>query len=94
MSEDEFEDDPRLATALAELAAATTAPIPQQQQTWLSVKEIAARWRISKMTVYRMIDDGELTAHVFGRGRLFRISLADVEKYEQNNVLGPEEATG
>lgn len=63
------------------------------ETTWLSVKEVAARWRISPMTIYRMVDAGDLTAHAFGRGRLFRITLSDVEQYEKANVLVPETTT-
>jgi excisionase family DNA binding protein len=41
------------------------------QDPFLTVAEIAAMTRLSTMTVYRLIHDGDLEAHRFGRG--FRI---------------------
>lgn len=63
-------------------------------ETWLSVKEVAARWRVSRMKVYRMCESAELKSHRFGRS--WRITLSDVQQYEEGSVFVPEteEATG
>lgn len=61
-------------------------------EKYLTVEEVAARFRISKMTVYRMIESGELKAHMFGR--LFRIKLVDVEQVEADSVFVPHEEVG
>lgn len=61
----------------------------ENSETWLSVKEVAARWRISAMSVYRLIDSGDLKACKFGRS--VRINLADVEQYEIDAVCVPEQ---
>lgn len=44
---------------------------------WLTVADIATRMRVSKMTVYRMIDTGELPCIQFGRS--FRIRATTFE---------------
>lgn len=65
-------------------------------EKYLTVEEVAARWRISKMTVYRMIEAGELPANMFCRQK--RIRHTAVVEYEQNSVYVPstveEGATG
>lgn len=61
-------------------------------EKYLTVEEVAARFRISKMTVYRMIDSGELRAYTFGR--LFRIKLVDVEQVEADAVFVPPQEVG
>lgn len=45
----------------------------------LTVKELAAYARVSKMTVYRLIYDQKLPAARIGRS--FRVNLADWEAY-------------
>jgi|GEM_PF-2534833 len=60
---------------------------------FLTAEEVAERWRLSKMTVYRMIESGELTANVFSR--TYRIPLSAVAKVERESVFVPEqEPTG
>lgn len=44
-----------------------------------TVAEVAAAWRISKMTVYRLVNSGELTAVRIGRS--FRVPMSAVEAY-------------
>ncbi|HEY1840770.1 MAG TPA: helix-turn-helix domain-containing protein [Mycobacterium sp.] len=44
----------------------------------LTVAEVAAMFRVSKMTVYRMVNSGELPA--FKVGRSFRIRATLVQK--------------
>ncbi|HEY1973388.1 MAG TPA: helix-turn-helix domain-containing protein [Pseudonocardia sp.] len=43
----------------------------------LTVFEVAARLRVSKMTIYRMVNSGELAA--FKIGKSFRIPVASVQ---------------
>lgn len=45
---------------------------------FLTVAEVAAQMRVSKMTVYRMVHSGELPAVRMGRS--FRVPEAAVEK--------------
>lgn len=47
--------------------------------TFLTVAEVAAVLRVSKMTVYRMVHNGELPAVRFGRS--FRVDRADVDEF-------------
>jgi excisionase family DNA binding protein len=46
---------------------------------FLTVAEVAAVMRVSKMTVYRLVHSGELPAVRVGRS--FRVSEADVHEY-------------
>jgi excisionase family DNA binding protein len=50
----------------------TTAP-------WLTVAQIADVMNVSKMTVYRLVHDGSLTA--FHVGRQMRVRPQDFERY-------------
>jgi excisionase family DNA binding protein len=55
----------------------TTPPLPQ----YVTVDEIAAELRLSRMTVYRMIHKGELPAARVG-GRNFRVRTSDYDAYK------------
>ena len=46
---------------------------------FLTVAEVAAAMRVSKMTVYRLVHGGELPAVRVGRS--FRVTEADVNEY-------------
>ncbi|RLV50483.1 helix-turn-helix domain-containing protein [Nocardioides mangrovicus] len=46
---------------------------------FLTVAEVAAVMRVSKMTVYRLVHNGELPAVRVGRS--FRVSETDVNEY-------------
>lgn len=46
---------------------------------FMTVAEVAAIMRVSKMSVYRLIHNGQLEAARFGRS--FRVSEADVDAY-------------
>lgn len=46
---------------------------------FLTVTEVAAMVRVSKMTVYRLVHNGELPAVRVGRS--FRVSEDDVDEY-------------
>ena len=47
--------------------------------TFLTVAEVAARMRVSKMTVYRLVHNGDLPAVRLGRS--FRVTEDDVNEY-------------
>ena len=59
----------------------TTGPV---DGPFLTVAEVAARMRVSKMTVYRHVHSGELPAIRFGRS--FRVQRRAVEEL----IEGPE----
>ncbi|WP_246187010.1 helix-turn-helix domain-containing protein [Microlunatus speluncae] len=46
---------------------------------FMTVAEVAAIMRVSKMSVYRLIHSGELEAARFGRS--FRVAESDVDAY-------------
>ncbi len=46
---------------------------------FLTVAEVAAMMRVSKMTVYRLVHNGELPAVRVGRS--FRVTEEDVDEY-------------
>ncbi len=54
-------------------------PTPRQAVTFLTVAEVAAMMRVSKMTVYRLVHSGELPAARVGRS--FRVPRHAVEHY-------------
>jgi excisionase family DNA binding protein len=45
---------------------------------FLTIAEVAGKMRVSKMTVYRMVHNGELAAVRFGRS--FRVTEDDVNE--------------
>jgi excisionase family DNA binding protein len=47
---------------------------------FLTVRELAMRWKSSERHIWRMIADGRLRVHRIGR--LVRIALADVVLFE------------
>ncbi|MCF7787158.1 MAG: helix-turn-helix domain-containing protein [Prosthecobacter sp.] len=47
---------------------------------WLTVRELAFRWKITPKTLRLWRKAGKLQAHHLGRG--IRFSLADIEKIE------------
>ena len=51
----------------------------------LTVQEVAARMRVSSMTVYRLIKAGDLRASRVGHS--YRLRSAEVEAYLQRGVV-------
>jgi excisionase family DNA binding protein len=49
-------------------------------EEWMTVTEIAARWRVSRMTVYRLVEDGSLPS--IRIGKQIRVTRRDVLAYE------------
>ena len=57
----------------------TRVPAPRQAVTFLTVAEVASMMRVSKMTVYRLVHAGELSAVRVGRS--FRVPERAVQDY-------------
>ena len=49
------------------------------ESKFLTIAEVAATMRVSKMTVYRLVHNGELPAVRVGRS--FRVTEEDVDEY-------------
>ena len=58
-------------------------PAPRAAVTFLTVAEVAAMMRVSKMTVYRLVHNGDLPAVRVGRS--FRVVEDDVNDYLRNS---------
>ena len=54
-------------------------PPPQARPVYLTVPEVAAILRVSNMTIYRRLDDGDLRGYRFGRS--VRIKARDLDDY-------------
>ena len=52
---------------------------------FLTIAEVASRMRVSKMTVYRLVHNGELPAVRVGRS--FRVTEDDVNAYLQKSFF-------
>ena len=57
----------------------SVAPAPRSSVTFLTVAEVASMMRVSKMTVYRLVHGGELSAVRVGRS--FRVPERAVQDY-------------
>lgn len=53
--------------------------------TILTVPELARRWKVHTVTIYRLLERRELPA--FKIGKAWRIALSTVLAYEQQNSL-------
>ncbi len=51
-----------------------------------TIKQLADRWQCSEKKVRRVIDEGDLVVHRFGR--LIRVSLGDAINFERINRMG------
>lgn len=58
-------------------------PSGSTKAPFLTVKQLAARWQISVRQVHRIIADGDLRVHRFGRS--IRIAIEDIELFEFRN---------
>jgi excisionase family DNA binding protein len=59
-----------------------------EEVSFLTVAEVAGVMRVSKMTVYRMVHSGELTAVRVGRS--FRVPAKAVREYLSGAYVGSE----
>jgi excisionase family DNA binding protein len=55
--------------------------------TWLSTQEAARRLGVTPRTLYRFIDQGELTAYRLGR--VIRLKLSDVDAFIEAARIEP-----
>jgi excisionase family DNA binding protein len=54
----------------------------------MTIKEIAEKFRVSKMTVYRLVHEGEVAATRIGRS--YRVDDRDVDAYlKRQRTAGP-----
>jgi excisionase family DNA binding protein len=51
----------------------------ENEESFLTVGEVARHLRVSNMTVYRLVKSGQLSAVRVGRG--YRVRRSDVERY-------------
>ncbi|MCD4523274.1 MULTISPECIES: helix-turn-helix domain-containing protein [unclassified Nocardioides] len=58
---------------------ATNSPGDRSESRFLTIAEVAAMMRVSKMTVYRLVHGGDLPALRVGRS--FRVREEDVDEY-------------
>ena len=58
---------------------------PSLVERFLTVAEVAKHLRVSNMTVYRLVNSGQLAAVRVGRG--YRIREDDVRKYLQQRYM-------
>ena len=58
---------------------AANTPGDMSEAHFLTIAEVASKMRVSKMTVYRLVHNGELPAVRVGRS--FRVSEHDVDEY-------------
>ncbi|NYG53793.1 helix-turn-helix domain-containing protein [Nocardioides perillae] len=65
------------------MAASTSGDSPDKK--FLTVAEVAQMMRVSKMTVYRLVHNGELPALRVGRS--FRVTEQDVDAYLQKSFF-------
>ncbi|GAB3644396.1 helix-turn-helix domain-containing protein [Streptomyces sparsus] len=63
---------------------------PLSEVNFLTVAEVAAVMRVSKMTVYRLVHSGHLPAIRVGRS--FRVPENAVHEYLQQSYVGVESA--
>jgi excisionase family DNA binding protein len=58
---------------------------PSLVERFLTVSEVAKHLRVSNMTVYRLVNSGQLAAVRIGRG--YRIREEDVRKYLEQRYM-------
>lgn len=58
----------------------------ERHDDFMTVAEVAAIMRVSKMTVYRLVHAGELPAVRVGRS--FRVPSAAVDEYLRQSYMG------
>ncbi len=54
---------------------------------WMSTKEASERLGVTLRTLYRFIDEGQLTAYKFGR--VIRLKESDVEGFIESSRIAP-----
>jgi excisionase family DNA binding protein len=67
------------------IPGSSSAPNPSLVERFLTVGEVAKHLRVSNMTVYRLVNSGQLAAVRVGRG--YRIREDDVRKYLEQRYM-------
>ena len=69
------------------MSASGSSPSPKESlvEQFLTVGEVARHLRVSNMTVYRLVNSGQLAAVRVGRG--YRIRTDDVRKYLEQRYM-------
>jgi excisionase family DNA binding protein len=57
------------------------------ESAWLGTKEAAGRLGVTLRSLYRFIDEGDLTAYKFGR--VIRLKETDVDRYVESCRIQP-----
>lgn len=68
----------------------TVAPASDQPPLWLTVKELANRWRLSPSQIRRMCDRKDFPAKKFGDQ--WRIHITAIEAFEADGMPQPKPA--
>ena len=71
--------------ALMNTSGSTSSMNPSLAERFLTVGEVARHLRVSNMTVYRLVNSGQLAAVRVGRG--YRIREDDVRKYLEQRYM-------
>jgi excisionase family DNA binding protein len=59
------------------------------ETAWLTVSQLCLRWQLGRKTIYKFIDAEILPVWKVG-GRLYRVAVADVLRFEAQNKLPPK----
>jgi len=62
---------------------------PADSPAWFTVAQLCRRWQLGRKTVYKFIDAKILPAWRVG-SHLYRVAVADVERFESQNRLMPK----
>jgi excisionase family DNA binding protein len=56
---------------------------------WLTVSQLCRRWQVGRKTIYKLID-AEILPVWKVAGRLYRVAIADVLRFEAQNKPPPK----
>jgi len=70
-------------------AAAASRTMLDGAPAWLTVAQLSRRWQLDRKTIYKFIDADLLPVWRIGP-HLYRVSVADVLRFEERNRLGPK----
>lgn len=69
------------------MASLPSDPAASPDAVWLSTQEAARRLGVTARTLYRFIDQGDLTAYRLGR--VIRLKLSDVDAFIEASRIEP-----
>jgi excisionase family DNA binding protein len=69
------------------MASLPSDPAGSPDAVWLSTQEAARRLGVTARTLYRFIDEGDLTAYRLGR--VIRLKLSDVDAFIEASRIEP-----